>query len=504
MISYENIYGYSAPGGGTPSPLGDMHRFRRVEREGFNATDVIDVRFFKLLFYFYNDTEDNTQIDWFNGGSSGLLAPTWLDNPTGDYYKYNSAWAYLKSNYEEERADALVKFVSLLSQISSESPWYFQSISGIDEALTREKWTISEDRKKISIKCMNDPVDHRIESLLSLYRSIVWSHTRKCEILPANLRKFDMGMFVFSGLFNGLTVNDQNGWAPMGKFDINTDRANYKYIEFHNCEINLDSIKSGFGEMSNESGFEQSFTIDIYFDDCYEYEYNPFIMRSFGDFFIWDAWTNSGRNDEGDVMGDFPFMWLDREDVVTRTESSTEKEMNTRLYPYNSEEGYFERILKSAKNSFVNSVTGGLGNIYGQGAGLRGLTDALEDEWERQKKSLQNKVTGNINDSATKISKGIVSTTATPALGTLKTTGTFMADVVDAATNVTVKPVLGNIRAAEITSQNITAMGTQPISEAGEYISNESKKLGNITYDSQVNLANQIGKNRLKTNLGKL
>ena len=504
MISYENIYSYSIPGSNIPGTLGDMHRFRRVEREGFNATDVIDVRFFKLLFYFYNDTEDNTQIDWFNGGSSGLLAPTWLDNPTGDYYKYNSAWAYLKSNYEEERADALVKFVSLLSQISSESPWYFQSISGVDEALTREKWTVNEDRKKISIKCMNDPVDHRIESLLSLYRSIVWSHSRKCEILPANLRKFDMGMFVFSGLFNGLIVNDQKGWAPIGKFDVNTDRANYKYIEFHNCEINLDSIKSGFGEMSNESGFEQSFTIDIYFDDCYEYEYNPFIMRSFGDFFIWDAWTNSGRNDEGDVMGDFPFMWVDREDVVARTESSTEREMNTRLYLSNLEEGYFERILKSAKNSFINSVTGGLGNIYGQGAGLKGSTDALEDEWERQKKSLQNKVTGNINDSATKISKGIVSTITTPALGTLKTTGTFMADVVDAATNVTVKPVLGNIKAAETTSQNITAMGTQPISEAGEYISNESKKLGNIAYDSQVNLANQIGKNRLKTNLGKL
>lgn len=521
MISYENIYGYSAPGGGTSSPLGDMHRFRRVEREGFNTTDVIDVRFFKLLFYFYNDTEDNTQIDWFNGGSSGLLAPTWLDNPTGDYYKYNSAWAYLKSNYEEERADALVKFVSLLSQISSESPWYFQSISGIDEALTREKWTVNEDRKKISIKCMNDPVDHRIESLLSLYRSIVWSHTRKCEVLPANLRKFDMGMFVFSGLFNGLIVNDQKGWAPIGKFDVNTDRANYKYIEFHNCEINLDSIKSGFGEMSNESGFEQSFTIDIYFDDCYEYEYNPFIMRSFGDFFIWDAWTNSGRNDEGDVMGDSPEFWIDDINKVTNIESATEKDINNRIYPVHDEikkqemnknnkirptkkEGYFERILKSAKNSFINSITGGLGNIYGKGAGLKGLTDALEDEWNKQTRSLQNKVTGNINDSATKISKGIVSTITTPALGTLKTTGTFMADVVDAATNVTVKPVLGNIKAAETTSQNITAMGTQPISEAGEYISNESKKLGNIAYDSQVNLANQIGKNRLKTNLGKL
>lgn len=308
MISYESLYKYNAPGSGIPGGIGDMHRFRRVEKEGFNSTDSIDTRFFKILFYFMNDASDPKDIDWFNGGSSGLLAPTWLNEVNDDFYKYNSAWSYLKSNYEEERADALIQFVTLLSQISSESPWYFQSVSGVDEALTREKWAVSEERKKISIKCLADPVDHRIESLLSLYRSIVWSHVRKCEVLPANLRKFDMGLFIFSGLLNGLDVqrdenNMQTNWATFGNFTTNYDRANYKYIEFHNCEISMDSIKSGFSEISNEMGFDQTFTVDIYFDDCYEHEFNPFVLREFGDFFVWDAWQKMGINEDGSTLG---------------------------------------------------------------------------------------------------------------------------------------------------------------------------------------------------------
>ena len=320
MISYKNIYNYNVPAGpsdyipgaNAEGPVGDIHRFRRVDRSGFNATDDLDKRYFKILFYFYNDDSDTSRWDHFNSGSSGLLTPTWLEAVNGDYYKYNSAWAYLKNNYEEERADALIEFITLLSQISSESPWYFQTISGVDEALGREKWNIGDERKKITIGCLSDPVDHRIESLLSLYRSIVWSHARKCEVLPANLRKFDMGLFIFSGVINGLHVmrddyGNQVNWAPIGHVGLSDrERSTYKYIEFHNCEISMDSIKSGYGEMSNSEGFEQTFNIDIYFDDCYEHEFNQFVLSSFGDLFLWDVWVKNGINESGNTDGNVP------------------------------------------------------------------------------------------------------------------------------------------------------------------------------------------------------
>ena len=501
MISYENIYKYNAPGSGISAGIGDIHRFKRVDRTGFNVTDNVDLRFFKLLFYFINDDVDNTRVDFFNGGSSGLLSPTWLDNPKeNEYYKYNSAWAYLKSNYEEERADALEKFICLLSEVSSESPWYFQSVSGVDEALTREKWQVSEERKKISIKCLNDPVDHRIESLLSLYRSIVWSHARKCEVLPANLRKFDMGMFVFGGLFKGLTVKEdksgnQSDWAKIGYMNDGIDRSNYKYIEFHNCEISLDSIKSGFSEMSNESGFEQAFTIDIYFDDCYEYEYNPFILRSFGDFFLWDAWTNNGIvNNE--PTGDTDVYNKETVDIVAE---ETEQEMSERLtYLEYKAPTQATGIVKSAVNSIFNSITGGLGNIYGKGGGLMGAVDAIQQEVTKQVSSLANKISGNINDTATKASKSLTETFTKPILGTIKATGTMTSSLVDATHNIVAKPVLGTLKAAETAVTRATEVGMSYVDEAGEYISNESKRLGNIAYDKQVNLANKVGVNRLE------
>lgn len=520
MISYGSLYSMGLAPGET---LGDVQRFRRLDRGGFNITDNPDLRFFKLLFYFYNDDEsDNTRIDWFNGGSSGLLAPTWLENPSqDDYYKYNSAWAYLKNNYEEERAVALKEFITLLSQISTQSPWYFKEITGVDEALTREKWSVGDERKKISIKCLNDSVDRRIESLLSLYRSIVWSHSRKCEVLPANLRKFDMGLFVFSGLVNGVTHSktiqtpsndiktedylkkggtlENFDWKTMGDTNSLTSNAPYKYIEFHNCEISMDSLKSGYGTMSNESGMEQEFTIDIYFDDCYENEYNPYLLEYFGDFFMWDLWTAGVRKDDGDVTGDVPVftgygtgdfsttpstllsgvsstdMTEDVEsrvnDVKSQAEQSVKNSLiNTENSVLNSIKSGLGNILTNARNSVINSVTGGLGNIYGKGMGVAGAVGAVEQELSQQIKSLQSKAIGNIHDTTTNASRSLTGAVTAPVLGSIKDAGAVANSAVDSATNMV----------------------------------NESKSLGNIIYNSQAGLANQIGKNRLNAKLGKL
>ena len=535
MISYGSLYSMGLAPGET---LGDVQRFRRLDRGGFNITDNPDLRFFKLLFYFYNDDEsDNTRIDWFNGGSSGLLAPTWLENPSqDDYYKYNSAWAYLKNNYEEERAVALKEFITLLSQISTQSPWYFKEVTGVDEALTRERWSVGDERKKISIKCLNDSVDRRIESLLSLYRSIVWSHSRKCEVLPANLRKFDMGLFVFSGLVNGVTHSktiqapsnnikvedilkkggtlENFNWKTMGDTGSPTSNAPYKYIEFHNCEISMDSLKSGYGTMSNESGMEQEFTIDIYFDDCYENEYNPYLLEYFGDFFMWDLWTAGARKDDGEVTGDVPvFTGYGTKDFSTTpstllsTDGSTDitEDIKNRVNNVKSQaEQSVKDSLINTRNSVLNSIKGGLGNIYGKGMGIDSAVGSVEQELSQQIKSLQNKVIGNIHDTATKASRSLTGAVTAPALGSIKAAGTVADTVVDSATNVAAKPVLGTLKATETASVRATETGLSYVNEAGDYVANESKNLGDIAYDSQARFANQIGKNRLNAKLGKL
>jgi hypothetical protein len=55
-------------------------------------------------------------------------------------------------NDEKERAEKLKKFIYLLSDINSQSPWYFQSITGLDAAIERKQFTdkdfkIEEERR---------------------------------------------------------------------------------------------------------------------------------------------------------------------------------------------------------------------------------------------------------------------------------------------------------------------------------------------------------------------
>ena len=174
-----------------------------------NEFDTPSVKYFKIFFHFgdleaYSSSNPGLYSSVFT--DAGLLAPTFLLNNTDykfepiregmtdyQYYRFNSAWAYLKNNGEEERAALLQYFIQLLSDVSSNFPWYFQSIEGLDTAVERvisdKEFKIDEDRKKISIKCLPDAFDDRIGTLLDLYRAITWSWSTKRMILPANLRK---------------------------------------------------------------------------------------------------------------------------------------------------------------------------------------------------------------------------------------------------------------------------------------------------------------------------
>ena len=72
--------------------LQDMLNFQKAGTRGgsdFNYTDTPSHSYFKLLFYFHNNDTNET--------AGGLLAPTW-QVATGNYYMYNSAWAYLMQN----------------------------------------------------------------------------------------------------------------------------------------------------------------------------------------------------------------------------------------------------------------------------------------------------------------------------------------------------------------------------------------------------------------------
>ena len=354
--------------------LKDRENFRKAgykHGDDFNVYDTPTHKYFKILFYFGGRSIDESQ----ESNASGLLVPTWhLINGT-DYHNYNSAWAYLKMNDENERAEKLEQFINLLSNINTKSPWYFKSIGGIGDAMERKsvtdgKFDVSE-RKNLSIKCMPDAFDNRIATLLELYRDVTWSWTMKRQIIPDNLLKFDMAVYIFE--------SPERYWHK-GKYDIfgresesivlDSDNSpfkpSYKMIEFHDCEFNYNSIKSGWSDISNEEGFRPEYTIDISYGDAYEVSYNDVIMRTIGDVIATDTNYCVFEGSSNSDVKDIALKVNTPESIPQSDDVKMTNERDDRTYPHKG-------LLKNALNQVVGLGTtfvrdklerAILGNIY--------------------------------------------------------------------------------------------------------------------------------------------
>ena len=142
---------------------------------------------FKLFFHFNN-------ID------SPLL---WGIN--GDIQKapINTAAGYLKSIGDQQRLFYLEKFLYLLSGVNSQTPWYFQTLTGLKDAwaMPIDKPYIGDD-KKIAIECL-ESIDLRVTAMMDLYRKACydWKH-RRC-VIPDNLMRFKVSVYVYEArVFN--------------------------------------------------------------------------------------------------------------------------------------------------------------------------------------------------------------------------------------------------------------------------------------------------------------
>lgn len=330
------------PGIPTISPLSyaalirDFNRFRAVARSESDMYDMPGHVFFRVLFHFDNGSdaretnpgiEDRSATSGQENAWTGLIAPSWYefandwdlkanDQDVETLWRSSTAFNYFVLNGDLIRAKQTKQFVELLSSISSNSPWYFQNIKGLDTAIERSitapnaEFEFKAERDKITIECLDDSYDQRIGTLLDLYRAIVWSWETKRVMLPVNLRKFDMTVIAFQMPLRGKHVSrkpidiknvknelvsddnigskiasvvEQNGLTNIYTSDSNTPVASFKAWEFHGCEIDYNSSKSGWGEIDNAAGSVPKYNIDIYFDDMFETRFNEFIPTTITD-----------------------------------------------------------------------------------------------------------------------------------------------------------------------------------------------------------------------------
>lgn len=240
----------------------------------------------------------------------GLLGGL-LNNPdplmaTNSAYKYLHACESLGKYYKtNDRQVALLKFAKILSYISTYAPWFFKSIKNVNQANVPVINDFTKERS-IEIECTEDAVDMRLNTLLDLYKFACFDEIDQKEIVPDNLRKFDMTVMIFQAPiryfhtsfvtneghkynYKGTTVNSHKGFA---------DTMSFKMYTFINCEINIESLGNMVpGQMSNEAPFTMGGgSIKINYDRVYTHTMNEFMHIMFGNDGLYYDGSGSSKN----------------------------------------------------------------------------------------------------------------------------------------------------------------------------------------------------------------
>ncbi len=258
--------------------------------------------YFKIFFDF--DT-----LDGLFGGILNLPDPKYSRNSAAKYFLRNltsrTSGKILENHIFKfkDRLDAVIKLTKMLSYINTNAPWFFKSINGLADANVPIINNFSQE-KAIEIVCNPDAIDMRLTTILDLYKYICYDDINNCEVLPENLRKFDMYVLLFSTPIkkfhtafvtkNGkgtkynykTTLYDTSVGSSTTKFDKKKvdDVMGFKLFCFQNCEIDITSLGAMIpGSVTNEQPYQLgNNTIKINYDRVYTYVNNDANQMMFG------------------------------------------------------------------------------------------------------------------------------------------------------------------------------------------------------------------------------
>lgn len=186
------------------------------------------------------------------------------------------------------RASALNTFCNMLNNISNKTPWFFQSVSGMDKARVQNLEEPFKDNT-LEIKCMEESVDMRLTNLFEYYNYACFDYVNLREILPENLRKFDMSVVVFGVPLRYLDTHAKINGA---EYSSRTMRGpgngmTMAMYTFKDCEFDTESMSEpNIADMSNAHAFQNNnVSIKIKYKRVFNYKANGFsgaAISSFG------------------------------------------------------------------------------------------------------------------------------------------------------------------------------------------------------------------------------
>lgn len=285
----EGLLEFQLPEYGYVQYINDMSAWQKQIRE---INGEIGWFYFKVFFNF------NTEYGLL-GGLSRKDANVRINsaNTAIKYLESISSSLVYSNNKIKDRMLALYKFGNTLKHISLDSPWFFKGVSGLAD-IPQPYTSEFQKERKLSIICSEEAVDMRIGTLMDLYKYACFDNINCKEIIPRNLRKFEMSIVVMhmplkfhhepSILINGdnmqQTMKGKGLVLDSGKF---SSLASFKMFTFQNCEFDLEGLGSYYGDqMSNESPFSMGKNqINIKYDRVFEHrmnEWNEFLLGDDG------------------------------------------------------------------------------------------------------------------------------------------------------------------------------------------------------------------------------
>ena len=264
--------------------------------------------YFKVFFNF------NTEY----GLLGGLLSTN--KKLVGGRQSAMSFFASIEDRYKQEqiphRMLALYKFGSTLKSSQTETPWVIKGINGLDQ-INGANVNDFGKLKAIELVMNNETTDMRIGTLLDLYKYATYDSINCKEIIPANLRKFEMTILCFhvpikgyqTKIYSNATINKtetgkfKNNGLPKTKrsrgdvieakttFLSSTSKEDFsnmmsfKMYSFKNCEFAMETLDATTpGSISNETAFNLGGqSLKINYERVYEHR-----MNEFGEFFMGD------------------------------------------------------------------------------------------------------------------------------------------------------------------------------------------------------------------------
>ena len=234
-------FGSNLGGGSFPRSYEFAKRFvssaGAIEGSGNNAVTSLDdptYLGFSLMF--------DISSPLFNGAARGSVQ---MIEGTEDssYPSTPSAIGYLNTIGEANRVQYFKAFVLGMLEIQNTRPYYFQTIQGLLESWQKsfefsvDPFTGTKGEDGITIGCL-EAIDLKITALFNLYKMAVYDSMHKRMIVPENLLRFDVYIYVqeirkFKTVRNWLKALNPSDATPSTNDYVNgnTSQVGFKFTQ---------------------------------------------------------------------------------------------------------------------------------------------------------------------------------------------------------------------------------------------------------------------------------